>query len=142
MPWFPKNSVVVPVDFSDESWAALGVGIDLAKEPKGVHVVHILHEISSVEPGEVWMTIDHESRRKNTEESLQKRLAEENAAEVTIHVSVGDPGHEIAEYAKQIGADLIIMPSHGRSGLKRLLLGSVAERTLRLAHCPVLVLRS
>ena len=43
--------------------------------------------------------------------------------------------------ADEWGADLIVMPSHGRSGVKRLLIGSVAERVVRLAHCPVLVLR-
>jgi nucleotide-binding universal stress UspA family protein len=47
----------------------------------------------------------------------------------------------IADLAKELNANLIVMPSHGRSGVSRLLLGSVAERVLRLANCPVLVLR-
>ena len=54
---------------------------------------------------------------------------------------IGDPGSEITKLAKEVGAHLIIMPSHGRTGISRLLLGSVAERVLRLSHCPVLVLR-
>ncbi|HCK41739.1 MAG TPA: hypothetical protein DHW22_08920 [Planctomycetaceae bacterium] len=49
----------------------------------------------------------------------------------------GDPGHNITDYAKEIGAGLIVMPSHGRTRLKRMLIGSVAERVVRLAHCPV-----
>jgi nucleotide-binding universal stress UspA family protein len=57
-------------------------------------------------------------------------------------VAFGDPGQRITAYAEEVGADVIVMPSHGRTGLKRLLLGSVAERVLRLAHCPVLVLKS
>jgi nucleotide-binding universal stress UspA family protein len=52
-----------------------------------------------------------------------------------------NPGTEIAEYADEIGADLIVIPSHGYHGVKRLLLGSVAERVIRAAHCSVLVLR-
>ena len=55
---------------------------------------------------------------------------------------IGDPGHEITEYAEEIGASLIITPSHGRTGLSRLLIGSVAERVVRLAKCPVMVLKS
>ena len=58
-----------------------------------------------------------------------------------LHVLFGDPGHEIVDLASEIGAELIIMPSHGRRGVKRVLLGSVAERVARLAECPVLVLR-
>ena len=55
---------------------------------------------------------------------------------------LGDPGHQIAEFAKEAGAGLIVMPSHGRTGLTHLLIGSVAERVVRFAHCPVLVLRN
>ena len=53
----------------------------------------------------------------------------------------GDPGHQIAQYAEEAKADLIVLPSHGRSGLQRLLIGSVAERVVRHAPCPVLVVR-
>ena len=62
-------------------------------------------------------------------------------AKAPIEILFGDPGHEITEFAERVKADLIVMPSHGRTGLSRLLIGSVAERVIRLAHCPVLVLR-
>ena len=61
---------------------------------------------------------------------------------VQVNVAFGDPGDEITKHAETVHADLIVMPSHGRTGLKRLLIGSVAERVVRLAQCPVLVLRS
>ncbi|MFO7717364.1 MAG: universal stress protein, partial [Desulfohalobium sp.] len=61
--------------------------------------------------------------------------------QVNVTVTFGDPGEEIAKHADELGVDLIVMPSHGRRGVKHLLLGSVAERVLRYAHCPVLVLR-
>ena len=61
---------------------------------------------------------------------------------VCLEVRDGDPGKEIAAFAEQIGAGVIIIPSHGRSGISRVLMGSVAERVTRLAHCAVLVLRT
>jgi universal stress protein A len=57
-------------------------------------------------------------------------------------VLFGDPGQQIAIFAKEMKAGLIVMSSHGRTGLAHLLIGSVAERVLRLASCPVLILRS
>jgi nucleotide-binding universal stress UspA family protein len=60
---------------------------------------------------------------------------------LTELVQVGNPGIVISDYAKQSGAELVVMPSHGHHGLRRILLGSVAERVLRHAECPVLVLR-
>ena len=51
------------------------------------------------------------------------------------------PATEIAKYAEEHHTDLIVLPSHGRTGLARLMIGSVAERVVRLAHCPVLVIR-
>jgi nucleotide-binding universal stress UspA family protein len=56
-------------------------------------------------------------------------------------VRFGDPGREIAAHAEELHAELIVMPSHGRTGLSRLFIGSVAERVVRLAHCPVLILK-
>jgi nucleotide-binding universal stress UspA family protein len=141
MSWFPKDRIVVPVDFSDDSFAAVKVAVSLARSPSGVHLVHVLHDIAAVEPGEVWLTVDHEARRRHADLAIQERLAKEQISGVTVHITLGDPGHEIADYAQENSAELIVMPSHGRSGIKRLLLGSVTERTLRLAHCPILVLR-
>ncbi len=53
----------------------------------------------------------------------------------------GEPGHKITELAGSEGAELIVLSSHGRTGISRLLIGSIAEKVVRLAHCPVLVLR-
>ncbi len=61
--------------------------------------------------------------------------------DVQINIEIGDPGYRIAEFAKGIRANLIVIPSHGRTGLAHMLLGSVAERVLRMSHYPVLVLR-
>ena len=78
---------------------------------------------------------------KAAHEHLTKFLKNPNVAGVKTIIREGDPGLLIADYAAEVHADLIVMPSHGYHGVKRLLLGSVAERVLRHANCPVLVLR-
>ena len=60
---------------------------------------------------------------------------------VTVHVEHGDPAEAIAEYAARVQADLIVMATHGRTGLRHLVLGSCAEKVVRTAGCPVLVMR-
>jgi nucleotide-binding universal stress UspA family protein len=141
MPWFPKQKVVVPIDFSDESFTALATALELVDNSENVLVVHALQDLSPMEPGEIWGTIDHETRIRHTMKALRERLAEKGHDDVATDVVIGDPGHEIADLAAREKADLIVLTSHGRTGLKHLLIGSVAERVIRLAHCPVLVLR-
>ena len=139
--WFPKNRVLVPVDFSDRSLAAVDTGLALVEDGSHLHVLHVLPVLSPAEPGVVWDALDYPERCRQVEKSLRERLPGAKYAGTEITVLVGDAGHEIADHAKQIGAELIVMPSHGRAGIQRLLIGSVAERVVRLAHCPVLVLR-
>ncbi len=142
MAWFPKQKVIVPIDFSDESFTAITTALQLVDAPGNVEVVHVLQELSPMEPGEIWNTIDKASRIRHTTEALRERLAKDGYSDVSTDVVIGDAGREIAELAERENADLIVLTSHGRTGLKRLLIGSVAERVTRLAHCPVLVLRS
>lgn len=61
---------------------------------------------------------------------------------VTRDVLVGTPWYEICEYARRASIDLIVISTHGRTGLRHVLLGSVAERVVQHAHCPVLVVKS
>jgi len=137
MSWFPKRTVVVPVDFSDDSLAA----VDTALEPSGVQVVHVLPEASMMDPDPVWLEIDNANRSDRTIDALRQRLPGERYEKLPIEIEFGDPGYRIADFAHRIGAELIVIPSHGRTGLGRMLLGSVTERVIRLSHCPVLVLR-
>ena len=141
MSWLPKKSVVVPIDFSDESFEALHASLDMVEKPSGLHVIHVLPALEPAEPGVIWQTVDDESRRRHAEQALRERMGDSKLAGVEVNIAIGDPGHEIADYAQRLGAELIVLPSHGRTGLKRLLIGSAAERVVRLAHCPVLVLR-
>jgi nucleotide-binding universal stress UspA family protein len=142
MSWLPKTKVVVPVDFSDESLAALEAALALVPGAHHLHAVYVLPHMEYGEPGIMWDAVDEGARREHAEQAFRERLAAKpELAGAQFHVAFGDPGHEIAHFAQSFGADLIVLPSHGRRGLTRLLIGSVAERVVRLAHCPVLVLR-
>lgn len=141
MTWFPKQRVVVPIDFSEESFRALDVALQLVEMPNQVSIVHVLQDLAPLEAGEVWGVIDPTSRIENARNALRQKLADDKYSSVTLEVILGDPAHGIAEFAEQNKAQLIVIPSHGRRGITRLLMGSTAERVVRLAHCPVLVLR-
>ena len=142
MNWFARKKVLVPVDFSDESFSAVDSALELVANPTDLIVVYVLQDLSPMEPGEIWHTVDPESRIQHAVKALRERLADEKYRGLQFDVVIGDPGHEITKLAEREAADLIVLPSHGRTGLKRMLIGSVAERVVRLAHCPVLVLRS
>lgn len=141
MSWIPKETVVVPIDFSDESLAALQSALDFVEDASHLHAIHVLPRISPMEPGVVWGEVDDESRSRHAQEALEKRVSGGALTGTHLTVAVGSAPHEITEHAKKVGADLIILPSHGRTGARHVLIGSVAERVVRYAHCPVLVLR-
>ena len=141
MSWLPKQTIVVPVDFSKQSKVAVDVALACVAGTSHVYLVHVLPVLSPVEPGVIWDTLTDASRCESAEVSLREWLDEPKYRGCHVKTIVGDPGCEITGHAKALAADMIVMPSHGRTGLKRLLIGSVAERVVRLAHCPVLVLR-
>ena len=141
MNWVPKKSVVVPVDLSQQSIDAVQTALQLVDDASHVHVVHVLPVLSPTEPGVIWDMASDESRCQHAEEFLRAKLSDPEYVGIHVTACVGDPGYKITEFAENLSAELIVLPSHGRTGLKRLLIGSVAERVVRLAHCPVLVLR-
>lgn len=141
MTGFSPSKIVVPIDYSDDSRRAVDVALSINPDGAEVHVVYVAPVLNAVEPGLVWEAIADETRVEQLEKSYRERFSDAKYAGVKFHVAFGDPGHEIADYAEQIAAELIVMPSHGRTGLSRVLIGSVAERVVRLCHCPILVLR-
>jgi len=141
MSWLPRESVVVPIDFSDDSFAALLVAGELAGDPAHVHAIHVLPRLEPTDPGVIWHTIDDQGRSEHAAEALRSELQKRGCRAGQIVVRFGDPGHEIARYAEEVSAGLVVTSSHGLSRLERLLIGSVADRVVRLAHCPVLVLK-
>lgn len=141
MAWLPKNLVVVPFDFSDESFRSLDTAIELVADASHLHVIYVLPVLEPAEPGVIWNTVDNASRARHAEQALREKLSDPKWKKLQVKIAFGDPGHEVADFAQELAAELIVIPSHGRRGITRLLLGSVAERIVRLAHCPVLVLK-
>jgi nucleotide-binding universal stress UspA family protein len=142
MSWFPRQKVVVPVDFSASSAPALRTALELTAASSGVHAVYVIPPLNPVSPIGIWS--DAEAEQQLSEKALlhlQTFLASHECEGVHASVQIGEPGACIVEYADQHNADLIIIPSHGYRGLKRALLGSVAERVIRYANVPTLVLR-
>jgi nucleotide-binding universal stress UspA family protein len=143
MSWFPKKTVVVPIDFSAASDEAIQTALEVTRRPEEVHVVHIAlipnflpyagEVVANVEP-QRWLHL----AKTHLADYLKSRP---QFAGVNSIVLEGDAGSRISEYATEKHADLIVMPSHGYHGVKRFLLGSVAELVLRHAPCEVLILR-
>jgi universal stress protein A len=137
---------LIPVDFSEYANQAVEYAIGLASK-LGARVT-LLHVIQSLPLGGVDMGVtlpytyiqDLEAEIAN---SMQAYLAQVTTAGVEGEIVVvhGVPFHEIIETAKMQQVDLIVMGTHGRTGLQHMLLGSVAEKVVRLAPCPVLVVR-
>jgi nucleotide-binding universal stress UspA family protein len=140
MTWFSDKTIVVPFDFSDYSLEALNQALAMSVSPSQIHVIHVLAE-PSVSNEIAWATFDVEGEIRKTTQLLQDRFQNETHRGIKVRVCSGDPGTEIAKYAEHIKADLVVISSHGRRGWKRLLIGSVAERVVRLAHCDVFVLK-
>lgn len=141
MSWLPKRIVVVPVDFSTASADALQTAMQLVAQPKDLHVLYVTLPPATMMSPEGWVAEVASSRMQAAAQQLAKFLADHQASDVSQFIREGDPGLMIADYADEAHADLIVMPSHGYHGVTRVLLGSVTERVLRHAKCPILVLR-
>ena len=141
MSWFHGQRIVVPFDFSDESINAVKMALQLANRKDEIHVAHVLLQLPATDPVVIWDEFNDDKRKAALRESMEKKLAEHDIDGVQINVSIGNPGRVIADLAAEIGAGLVIIPSHGYTGLKHWFLGSVAERVVQLAKCPVLVLK-
>lgn len=142
MPWQVDNPILVPFDFSDYSKASVIRALEVADQNSTqIHVLHVLPFLIPAEPGVVWGTVDDASRIEHAKESLRNALPAEKFGELQLEVRLGDPGTVTAQRAEELNADMVIMGSHGRTGLSRLVLGSVAERVARLAPCPVMILK-
>jgi nucleotide-binding universal stress UspA family protein len=138
------NRVVVPIDLEDPSLAALETALTIAASPSGIHVVHVVPHLAPTESLVAWETLEAGNRAARARELIRRQLQideHERFRGVHIEIEFGDPGTRIAEVARRVKAELIIIPSRGRKGLSRVLLGSVADRVARLAPCPVLILR-
>ena len=137
------QKILVPIDFSQGSERALDYACALAKRLGAtVHLVHALN----VELPELTLTLTSEMRRSllDSNQAALDLLADARRASVEIGMALvkdGDPREVIHATAEKLGVDLIVMGTHGRRGLARLVLGSVAEDVSRRSTCPVLLVR-
>ena len=141
MALFSKDRILVPVDFSERSLKALEETVVFAERLSAVHAIHVLKPLEAVDPGVVWETVNDEQRMEKVQALFEEKFPNSEYGDMTFAIEFGDPTSEIIDYAEKQQVDLIVMPSRGRTGISRFFMGSIAERVIRFAHCPVLVLR-
>lgn len=139
------NLILCPVDFSDTATHALETAIELATRLNAkIHLVHVyqyptfsMPEADLATPIDMSLQNDYSERLKQQLEDLYKNYSDSG---ITINSTLteGVPYVEIVQTAKKINADLIVIGTHGRTGLSHMLLGSVAERVVRSSNIPVL----
>jgi nucleotide-binding universal stress UspA family protein len=142
------QKILVPIDFSTHADRALERAIELAKLERGeIHLLHAYELPMTIGPAGAMLALSQEVLdriRDGAREALEERASRVSAEGVKVqaHVMCDAPVSAILTAAEKIGADLIVMGTHGRTGMKHVLLGSVAERTVRLASCPVLTVKA
>ncbi|HEY3233331.1 MAG TPA: universal stress protein [Polyangiaceae bacterium] len=145
--------IVVGVDFSETSSHTFRAAVAFA-DPNGerpLHVVHVIgHDPSAAEATSYASDATRElldSERRRLDQFIEQGLSEQRAASpelrltVVPHLCWGSPAKEIVRVAETVGADLVVVGTHRLSGVRRLILGSVAEEVLRISPFPVLVSR-
>ena len=141
------ETILVPVDFSSHAAQALDHAVGLAKI-FDAHV-HLLH-CYPLTPGSIspYGPIITAEFTQAAQEAATAKLHEwrdkvaTEGVEIDEHVTSHFPSEAIARTATEVGADLIVMGTRGLTGLKHVLLGSIAERTIRIAPCPVLTVKA
>jgi nucleotide-binding universal stress UspA family protein len=144
----PPKRIVCPIDFSDHSQEALIVATDLAARFQAeillVHIVPMLPKLPSLstlfKEAEYEAQLQEEAKRR-LEESV-RQLAQKGVRAEVLLGTANDVGMEIVRVGEHHQADLIVIATHGTSGWNKFVFGSVAEKVVHAAHCPVLVLRA
>lgn len=141
-------NVIVGFDFSENADLALSEAFVLASLNKidGVHVIGVLEQpraLGRVRQSHITFQ-DAEEAQKLVAEAVHDvagRFDIDLQPKTFVHTRIGDPTREIISLAHEMAAGLIIVGTHGRKGLQRVIMGSVAEKIVRFAPCPVLVMR-
>jgi nucleotide-binding universal stress UspA family protein len=137
------DTILVPTDGSAGADAALAEAIDLASAfDATVHSLYVA-DTSAAQPETGYVDIVESFERigeETTTEAVDR--AQQAGVEAVGAVRTGLPHRAILDYAEEIGADLVVMGTHGRTGLERYLLGSVTEKVVRTADAPVLTIRA
>ena len=135
------RKILFPTDFSHTGDAALALATSLARERGAtLLIVHVEEPPAAYGAGEMYYGMP-DPVTEDLDKMLKKVAPADASVPVEHRLITGDPTNAIARLAKEEGAELIVMGTHGRTGLLRLLMGSVAEAVVRRAPCPVLTLR-
>ena len=137
-----KNRVLFPTDFSELATQAQQETLEFVKDPTHLHIVHVLSPLSALEPGIVWEKINDQTRRHNVEQTFKTKFNTSEYERVKFEVLFGKISQEIVNYSQSNNIELIVIPANGNGSFNPLFLGSVTERVVRHAHCPVYVWRS
>jgi nucleotide-binding universal stress UspA family protein len=138
------DKILVPFDFSEHSYGALRVARELALAYDAhidlLHVVQevVLPNIYGVEPMPIAIPDVEKRAVEALEEVARKALGELPFA---THVRLGHPAFDIVKFAETCNSDMIVIATHGLTGVRRLLMGSVTEKIVRMAPCPVFTVR-
>jgi len=141
---FKLNRVLVPVDFSTCSKKALAYAVPFAKQfGAEIVIAYVVQPYIPVpEMGAVDTTALLAQMRESGKSELEKlRLSITDGVKIKTLLRVGHPAQEIVKAAEELDVDLILLSTHGRTGLGRVFFGSVAEHITRYARCPVLTVR-
>jgi nucleotide-binding universal stress UspA family protein len=139
---FPIHTILHPTDFSDRAGYAFRVACALARAGGArLVILHVAQPLWTLGGIQGVPPVPLEYGREGLEELLRRLQPPDPAVAVEHRLELGDPAAEILRAARECSCDLIVMGTHGRGGLGRLLMGSVAEAVVRQAPCPVLTVR-
>ncbi len=138
--------ILVPLDFSEHSEALVAHGAALAEQfEAAIDLLHVVERMAlplvyGVE-GDVFAMDDVRGR---TADALAERAAplQDDGIDVQTHLRVGHPAHSILDFIEERDTSMVVIATHGRTGIQHLLLGSVAEKVVRMASCPVFTVKS
>ncbi len=139
---YPFKKILCPVDFDHNSIAALDAAAEMARQNDGaLEVLHIIPIV--IQPGDAPIYVDLYTPEEEVSKAKLTELAKTHLLGVKheLRTMVGQPAAAILHAQKTFDADVIVMSTHGRRGLSHLFMGSVAERVVREAACPVLTIR-
>jgi nucleotide-binding universal stress UspA family protein len=146
-----SGPVVTATDFSDAARPGLrAAALEAARTGSALHAVHVIDTTwlglpLPADTAGLWAAMESSDFRKEIRAALDKELAEATSGlgvEARGELLLGDAGRQIVQRAEELGARLVVISTHGRTGISRALLGSVAERVVRLAHASVMAVRA
>jgi nucleotide-binding universal stress UspA family protein len=138
------QTILHPTDFSPRSEQALHLACSFARDHGArLIVLHVMERPVFVHSGIMDASVvrGHEDDRNAVQEQLRQIRSPDPTVPVTHRLEEGDVAAAILQVAQESRCDLIVMGTHGRTGLRRLLMGSVAEQVVRKARCPVLTVK-